>query len=231
GNRARDEAGGRLRYTGRFAKRVDLRGLADLWVQPSRNIPKFYGYVRADVDVNKWFRPGLWLQYRSSDLRPGQTAGCIDTSGELDPNDRNEDGSQSYRSGCLAETGQIRARLAFKPIRRLSLTAQYQHEVIDDVSLSGRPRQDISAYLIVRANPFRSFRINARFKYLFEDIADNTRFEQSLWSYVDVSYVFKKVFLLRLRYDNYNWLDQRDSTLGRIPRYEHRLRLELEARF
>ena len=66
---------------------------------------------------------------------------------------------------------------------------------------------------------------------VFEDIVDNTRFEQSLWSYVDVSYVFKKLFLLRLRYDNYNWLDQRDSTLDRIPRYEHRLRLELEARF
>ncbi len=233
GNRARDEAGGRVRYSGRVADRVDLRALGDFWVQPSRNIPKFYGYARADVDVNDWFRPGLWFLYRTSDLRPGSTAGCVDT-GELDENQPNPDGSVDYRTGCLAEVGQITGRLTFRPLRqrkRLSITAQYQHEVIDDVSLDGRPRQDAAAYLIVRANPVGAFRLSARLRYLYEDIADNGRFEQSVWTYLEASYVVRKLVQIRLRYDLYAWLDDRDNTQSRRPSPEHRLRLQLEARF
>jgi len=46
-----------------------------------------------------------------------------------------------------------------------------------------------------------------------------------------MSYVFAKLFLVRARYDAFGWLDQRDRTLSRIPRVEHRLRLELEVKF
>lgn len=233
GNRARDEAGGRVRYTGRIADRLDLRGLADFWVQPSRNIPKFFGYLRGDVDVTDWFRPGLWLLYRTSDLRSGSTAGCVD-SGDFEENGANPDGTIDLRSGCLAEVGQITGRMTFRPLKRrnkLSITTQYQHEVIDDVSLDGRPRQDASAFLIVRSNPVGRFRVAGRLRYLFEDIDDNERFEQSVWTYVDLSYVFARVFLVRLRYDLYAWLDDRDNTQARRPSPEHRLRLQLEAKF
>ena len=230
GNRARDEAGGRIRYGGRLFDRLDLRALADFWVQPTQNSPKMLAYVRGDIDVNKWFRPGLWLQYRNVDLRPNSAAGCYSTN-VTDENDPNPDGTVNYRSGCLAEVGQITARLGFRPIQRLSITAQYKHEIIDDVTIDGRSRQDAAATLIIRANPFKTFRITGRLRYLFEDVADNTRYEQSAWAYIDLSYVFAKVFLVRTRYDAFIWLDQRDTTLSRIPSPEHRLRLELEVRF
>jgi hypothetical protein len=231
GNRARDEAGGRIRYGGRLFDRLDLRALADVWIQPTERSPKLLAYVRGDIDVNKWFRPGLWLQYRNVDLRPDSKAGCYSTA-DADENDPNPDGTISYRFGCLAEVGQVTARLSFRPLKnKLSITAQYQHEVIDDVIITDRLRQDSAAFLIIRANPISSFRIVARIRYLFEDIADNARYEQSAWAYFDMSYVFAKRFLVRTRYDAFVWLDQRTSTLSRIPSPEHRLRLELELRF
>ena len=233
GNRARDEAGGRIRYGGRIGDRLDLRGQLDVWVQPTEASPKMLGFVRGDIDVNDWFRPGLWLQYRSVDLRPGSAVGCInDARSGFQDNPRAETGDVTFRSGCLAEVGQITARLGFRPLdNKLAITAQYQHEVIDDAGLDGRPRQDAAAILILRSNPVSSFRIAARLRYLFEDIADSERFEHSLWAYLDLSYVISRVFLIRVRYDIFDWLDRRQSTLDRIPDPEHRLRLELEARF
>ncbi|NJK30965.1 MAG: helix-hairpin-helix domain-containing protein [Deltaproteobacteria bacterium] len=254
GNRARDEAGGRLRYVGRFADIADVRALVDVWAQPTEGVPKILTYLRTDYDVNAWFRPGVWLSYRNNDLGPGPVRACIDdgtTGDDASGNTVNADGSVSYRSGCLGEVGQLTGRLGFRPLKgKLSITAQYQHEFIDDPRFgTGEPpdpeepgddgspfadnrlRQDISAFLIVRANPIKSFRISTRLRYLNEDIADNETYQQSIWGYFDLSYVFAKVFLVRARYDAFGWLDQRDSTRERIPRVEHRLRLELEARF
>ena len=309
GNRARDELGGRVRYTGRVANRLDLRALADVWLQPTQLSPKILTYVRGDVDVNEWFRPGLWLQYRNVDLRPGRRfkVGCVDLGGNLDENPADVDGSQNFRSGCLAEVGQITARMGFRPFKgKLSIIAQYQHELIDDPSLQKkelnalceedpsnpacraqsciddpedpacavkdcdndpgteapscknacaedptnplcqdvceldpdnpacddpRLRQDAAATLIVRGQPLPGFRITGRARYLFEDIANNGYYEQSLWTYVALSYVIKRLFLIRLRYDTVLWLDERQSTGNRVPNPEHRLRLELEARF
>jgi Helix-hairpin-helix motif len=232
GNRARDEAGGRIRYGGRVAKRLDLRGVADVWVQPSEGSPKIQTYARADVDVNDWFRPGLWLQYRNVDMRPNSKVGCVDDGTAAEQSDRNEDGSINFRSGCLAEVGQITGRFGFQPLQgKLSIIAQYQHEFIDDVSIDTRLRQDALATLIVRAAPISSLRLSARLRYLFEDIQDNTYLEQSVWAYFDASYIIKRMFLIRLRYDVFQWVDERDSTASRVPNPEHRLRLELEARF
>jgi len=231
GNRARDEAGGRIRYGGRIADRLDLRAQADVWLQPSLQVPKLLAYVRGDVDVNDWFRPGLWLQYRNTDLRAGETFGCIDSGDRRDVAQIEDDGSITYRSGCIAEVGQVTGRLGFRPLDgKLSIIGQYQHELINEVNIDYM-RQDASATLIVRANPFRSFRIASRVRYLFEDITDNTRQEQWVWAYFDLSYVFAKVFQVRTRYDLFYWLDERDSTLARTPNPEHRLRLVLEARF
>lgn len=312
GNRARDEAGGRIRYGGRIKDRLDLRGIADIWVQPTQLSPKILTYLRGDIDVNDWLRPGLWLQYRNVDMRPGprNKLGCVDDgSSQLDQNPANEDGSIDYRSGCLAEVGQITGRLGFRLFKgKLSITAQYQHEIIDDPSLhrkeqgdlcdedpsspycrtnaciddfamdmtmgipgscddacggEGQPachnvcadnpdhplcaascaddptslscharlRQDSAATLIVRAQPLPGFRITARVRYLFEDIANNNYYEQSLWAYFDLSYVIKRVFLIRARYDVLAWLDDRANTPGRVPNPEHRLRLTFEAKF
>ncbi|PRQ09995.1 hypothetical protein [Enhygromyxa salina] len=303
GNRARDEAGGRVRYGGRFGDRLDLRAKVDVWVQPRQLVPKIETNLRGDIDVNDWLRPGLWLEYRNVDMRSGSRfkAGCITDGSQLDQDPAAEDGTPTYRSGCLAEVGKLTPRVRFRLLKgKLSITAQYQHEFIDDPSLlrkeqgdlcevdpsspycqaqacidgdqdacnlgcggegqpachnvceddpanplcvascaddptsltcQGRLRHDSSATLIVRAQPLPGFRVTGRLRYLFEDIANNSYYEQSLWTYFDLSYVIKRVFLIRARYDVYLWLDDRSSTMNRVPNPEHRLRLELEARF
>lgn len=242
GNRARDEAGGRVRYTGRVADKLDLRGMADFWAQPSERALKLLTFIHADFDVNSWFRPGLWLQYRNIDLGKSGNLDTAATNPVVDLEDSEgqdqaeaciNDSTGGYRYDCPIETGQITGRLAFRPLKgKLSISAQYQHEFIDDAYLSDSGlRQDISAFVTLRANPFRSFRIATRVRYLSMDIKSNTTYEESIWGYLDLSYVFAKMFLVRTRYDAFGWLDQRDSTLARIPRVEHRLRLELEVRF
>lgn len=114
GQRARDEAGGRVRYTARLVDRIDLRSSLDVWVQPFTEgvveltnstvntigdvtfvdetvtrregiPPKLLTYVRADVDATDWLRPGLWLQYSDRDLRDFQREGaCYGGAGDLD---------------------------------------------------------------------------------------------------------------------------------------------------
>lgn len=232
GNRARDEAGGRIRYGGRVAKRLDLRGLLDVWTRTTDPYPKMQAFLRGDWQVKPWFRPGLWLDYRNVDLRPDRRVGCVEEGDVLSQFPRDEDGDNTYRSGCLAEVGKVTARFGFKPLKgKLSIIAQYQHEIIDDTSIDTRLRQDSLATLIIRTQPVKGLHLSGRLRYLFEDILDNTRYEQSVWTYFDVSYVIKRVFLIRARYDTFVWLDDRDTTQNRIPNPEHRLRLELEARF
>ena len=228
GNRARDEAGGRIRYGGRLADRLDLRALADVWVQPRNNAPKMQAFVRGDVDVKEWFRPGLWLEYRNVDLRPNHDGCIIDTSEDENPLYQD---TTSRSSGCISERGKLTGRLGFRPLAdKLSITAQYQHEFNSDPTIDGL-RQDVSAAVILRAKPIQSFRITSRFRYFFEHIADNTRYQQYAWAYLDMSYTFRRVFVVQARYDLLMWLDDRDNTSYRVPNPEHRLRLVLEARF
>jgi hypothetical protein len=239
GNRARDETGVRLLYRGRIADRVDLRSVADVWMQPTEGALKLLTYVRANVDVKPWFRPGLWLQYRNIDLNKRGVDATAVNSQLLDvdagEDDRPEacitDSTGTTRYDCPIQSGQITARLAFRPLDKLSITAQYQHELIQDVRFPDRLRQDASTFLIIRANPVKTLRLAARVRYLNMDIADEQTYEESIWGYFDVSYVFARLVKLQLRYDAFGWLDERDYTLRRNPRVEHRLRFELEVRF
>jgi hypothetical protein len=224
GNRSRDEAGIRLRYNGLVADRLSLRSSADFWLQPTEQQPKTLAFVRGDVKATEWFYPGLWLQYRNKDLRSFDSVGqCFEVSVEFDEN--------GEPIPCGGQQFQITPRLGFKPHKRVSFTTQYQHEWLDDPAYDDRRRQDASAWLIFSTNPWKTLRFRARARYRFEDISDNARLEQSLWSYLEGSYKFANSLTLRLRYDLLVWLDERSSTADRIPSPEHWLRLQLEARF
>lgn len=223
GLRARDEAGGRLRYNGTIAKRFALRGFFDLWAEPSVGTPKLTSFLRGDVQATKWLRPGLWVGYQNKDLTNNTRLGCFEVSVEFD--------EAGEPIPCGGEKVQVTPRLRFDPHRRVSISTQYQHEWLDDTPYDDRLRQDASAYLIVSTQPIDGLRLRARGRYRFEDISDNTRLEQSMWSYVDVSYDIVRHFLVRLRYDLVVWLDDRTSTATRIPSPEHWLRLELMGKF
>jgi hypothetical protein len=236
GLRARDEAGGRVRYGGIVRDRLNLRALADIWVQPSILSPKIQAYVRGDVDVNKWFRPGLWLEYRDVDMRPNSLVGCISEDLDIEGDftvelDEGNDNAQNLRYGCRAQVGKITGRLNFRPWKgKLSLLAQYRHDFVDDTSVDYL-RHDGNFMFTVRANPVAGLNLSARLRFRAEDIHAKDRLEESVWTYFSVSYLIKKAFLIHVRYDLYDWLDTRDSTANRVPNPEHRLRLELEARF
>src|SRR5690606_3872056 len=69
GQRARDEAGARLRYTGRPSKKYNLRASVNAWVSPSTRAPGMHAYARGDYAVTRWWVPAAWVEYRDKDMR------------------------------------------------------------------------------------------------------------------------------------------------------------------
>jgi len=83
GLRASDEAGGRIRYSAYLADRASLRTYFDLWSDTAGDQVQIVTYARADVDVNRWFRPGLWFEVRDRNLRSADRVLGVD--GDTDP--------------------------------------------------------------------------------------------------------------------------------------------------
>jgi len=291
GQRARDEAGGRIRYTARLLDRIDLRSSLDVWTQPfAKGIveleqnsisnlggfgtvieeetlrreglpPKLVTYVRADADATDWLRPGLWLQYSDRDLRDFRRdgacyggAGDLDfgegTSGSVDVADAGGDPSSSGNdlldaalnsneaiALCSGEQFRIYGRARFLPIKRLSITGQYQHTWETDPRRGGgfgnpevdvdpagnsyipdqdKMRQDMSTWLIVNAQPLDGWRLRGRFRFLFQDVSKRSSLEESVWLYIDTSYTWRWL-VSRIRYDVRGRIDRRDSTAERRP--------------
>jgi hypothetical protein len=123
-------------------------------------------------------------------------------------------------------------RVKYAPNRSYDVQVQYQHSFLDDgIRYMDKYRQDLSASLIFTAKPIDRVRLRARARYLWQDLSDDTYLERSLWTYVDVAYRLRLRDRVRLRYDYYQFLDDRASTLDREPNPEHWLWLEYEARF
>ena len=126
GNQTRDEAGGRIRYTGELAERVDLRAFADVWVRPSTLTTRMRMFVRSDVEVTPWWKPGLWAEYQSRDLtRPSFQQCTAAGAGEIDIV---LDMDDSTAIVCGGQRVQLTARSRFQPHKRLYFTLQYRHE-------------------------------------------------------------------------------------------------------
>ena len=70
-----------------------------------------------------------------------------------------------------------------------------------------------------------------RSRYFNEDISDNTYGEHNISTYIQGTYIYSRNFRVSLRYDLFVFLDQRTSTLTRIPSPEHRVYLDLRAGF
>ena len=184
-------------------------------------------YARADFPVLDSFTPGLWLQYQNKDLRTGGSRQdvCFSVSTENDEN--------GEPVPCTGEQIQVTGRLRLQLGRRYSLLAQYRHEWLDDGSsdFDTSLRQDVSAFVSFRANPIDPLRVVVRARFLFEDLQNRDRMEQSLWYYLDVSYRFPSRLSLGVRYDVYHYLDTRASSEARSPNPAHWGRIELQQRF
>jgi hypothetical protein len=225
GVRARDEAGARLRYTARLQKRFTLRAMTDVWQSPSDGTEDFLVYARGDVDFTDQYTAGLWLLHQNKDISDNGLGmdRCYESTVDED-----ETGEPIP---CTGEKYQAIGRLRYRPTRRYSLTAQYLHEFLTDGHYDNKYRQDASGTLIGTARPTDDLRLRGRVRYLIEDISDDMYLEESVWAYLDASYRVRARDRVRLRYDVYVYLDDRESTAARSPSPEHWLWLEYESRF
>lgn len=259
GVRASDEVGGRVRYSAFLGDRASVRSLFDLWSGVGGEQIQLNTYLRADVDVNDWFRPGLWFQVRDRNIRSlnsvigvsgdadpfvdGQQvveSACDigDTASEFDANDvvvGSDDFDPNTTPGalgvCTGERYSLTPRLRFAPHRKVWLLLQYRHDFVEDSNHPESIRHDANAMFTISARPIDPLRLRMRWRYYNDDISTNTRLEDSLWGYLDVSYRVARWLVPRVRYDIVFRLDQRESTLARKPNPEHWLLFEVESRF
>ena len=222
GERARDEAGARVRYFGRRG-RLTLRTSLDFWVSPSSHTPKVNFYNRADFDVSDQLRLGVWTQYEDKDLGQSTRGECFDDSIATDDN-----GKPIPCTG-LKFTNAVRA--SYRVSHALTLQAHLQHWLYSDPTHPDGYRNDVAAWFIAIYEPSHNLRIRARTRYLHQDITSNTALEQSLWSALDATVPLRRRDVLRMRLDVYWWLDERASTLLRDPNPEISLSLQYEANF
>jgi hypothetical protein len=135
-----------------------------------------------------------------------------------------------YRNGA-GQRFLLATQLAYEPVRRLTLSGQFQHRWLGERLGDQRLQQDIAAILNVTTRPIDRLRARIRVRYDFEDIWDNHRLPQALWAYVDAALALRERDTLRLRYDFRIFLDRRESTLARVPNPEHWLWLEYVFRY
>jgi hypothetical protein len=221
GVRARDEMGARLRYTARLDKRLSVRSTADMWRTPSDDTTDLLLSARSDLDLTDQYRVGVWGMYKNKDVSLNGGGQCFDVTIEV----------EGETVPCAGEKYLALARLRWAPTSRYAVTGQYQHEWGSDMRYPDEMRQDLSASLIGTARPIDRLRLRARVRYLSEDISDNTYLEQSVWGYLTTSLRLRDRDWLRVRYDVYVYLDERESTQERVPSPEHWLWLEYQSRF
>jgi hypothetical protein len=225
GLRARDEAGGRVRYI-RTEKEFTVRALADVWINPTNpGAPKLDTYVRANVKTTPVLWLGLWERYQDKDLSRGGHDQCFEVS-----NDTDETG-EPIPCGGRQLTTFLRAQ--YVPSRALTVQLQLGHYLLDDntrMELENKFRQDISAWLIAYYRPSTAVRLRGRVRYLDEAIHDNTYLQRSIAARGEAAIRMRERDLLRVRADTLFWLDDRMSTSRRVPNPELTLWLFYEAR-
>ena len=222
GQRARDEAGGRLRYTGRHGP-LSLRAGVDAWRALAAGVPRGELFVRADVDATDRVAWGVWLAHRDKDLAHGGRGACYEV-----PTLDDEAGEPVPCAGARTTTI---GRLRVAPVGAVSITAQLQHDLVDDPRYRDAFRHDVAGWLTAQVRPTPRLRLRGRVRYLIEDVRDDAYLEQSLWSYLDAALRVRARDQLRLRTDLYVWLDDRPSTRERAPSPELWLWLAYEARY
>ena len=223
GLRARDETGLRLRYRGKTGD-WSLVTLFDFWAPPSSGMLRLRLWQRADVELASWFRPGVWLEYQDRDLSESGRGNCFEVP---------VDTVEGEPVPCTGEKVQAGLALRFFPLKKMSLSLKYQHRFLDDGDsrYTEKMRQDLSLWAIFGWWISQDFKLGARVRYLNEALDAADYLEDSLWFYAEALWRLPKTFAVKLRYEFYQWLDERDSTVRRQPNPAHWLRLELEAFF
>lgn len=145
GQSARDEAGFRIRYSGRPTPKTTIRTWVNFWASPTFGVPQIHAYARVEHQVARWFVPAVWWEGRDKDLRSNGSRYCFggtDTVSEL----VDSDGSDGAGSGfnvdygydelaylnCHGENIKYNLQAAFVPHRRVKLIPRFQHRFVGD---------------------------------------------------------------------------------------------------
>lgn len=240
GQRARNELGGRIKYTDRTSvPDMTLRAWVDFWVLPHDNqengvsigngagnaagTANLWALLRADFRGWRFFQPSLWLDYRNKDLRRSGVGDCYDEAPPL---------VAGEPLLCTGELYRATARVHIAPwADKLSFTLQYQQYLMSSVFYDDRLMPGSRATVTVQSRPHERVLIRLRSRMYLQDQLTPTHDERSVWSYGEVTFFALRALQITARYDNYLWFDQRASTARRYPNPEHRFRLELEGRF
>jgi hypothetical protein len=124
----------------------------------------------------------------------------------------------------------IATRVFFEPVHSVKVSGQLQYRWGGRLGVAPL-QQDLSAILNLIARPVDALRVQLRLRYDFEDVWNNRRLPQTLWSYLDVGLTLRERDLLRCRYDVRLFLDERESTHARVPNPEHWLWVEYVFRY
>jgi hypothetical protein len=125
----------------------------------------------------------------------------------------------------------LATQVVYEPIRRLTVSGQFLHRWVGSEPGPSIVQRDISAVVTVAAQPIDILRVRLRTRYDFEDVRNNHRGPQVLWTYLDTAFTVRQRDLVRLRYDLRVFLDRRESTRARAPNPEHWLWIEYMVRF
>ncbi|MGC4116252.1 MAG: hypothetical protein QM765_17075 [Myxococcales bacterium] len=233
GQRARNEAGAKVKYTGKPTEDWKVRADVDfsIWPEDGRaagtaGLTNLDLYLRTDFVGWRRAKVSLGARYRNKDLGNSARGECYEYPTEYD--------EDSQPLPCRGETWRFAVAASYAPLgKKLSLAAEYQHHLLDDPDYPDTFRQDLRAWVQVTSQPVDQLILRWRLKYQDESIDNPLKLETVLWTYLDVGVLpmSNSSLELHVRYDLYSFLDQRESTTKRHSPIQHRFRLELEARF
>lgn len=146
GQRARDEAGFRVRYIGRPTTRTFVNSFVNFWVAPSTRVPSIFVRLRVDQQVTRWWTPGVWFEGRDKNLGSngsvfcyGGDPGLADGIDASDTTDLDDSGSyvdygnlENVPDRCRGESLKYNIQSAFFPHRRVKLVPRFQHRFVGD---------------------------------------------------------------------------------------------------
>lgn len=125
----------------------------------------------------------------------------------------------------------LAVQLRFTAVRSVALAWQVQQRWLDASLATIRRQRDLGVVFHLATRPLELLRLRFRVRYDFEDLFDNHRMPQTLWSYVDAAVTVREQDTLNVRYDLRAHLDARESTVRRVPNPEHWLWLEYVFRY
>lgn len=180
GQRARDEAGLRVRASSTWPRGA-ARASLDGWITPSTGTPRLSGDVRIEQQAHPRLRWGAGLAYDDKDLAHGGRDECYEGSGAASSgaasasaasaDDVDDEPVTAGGPGCRGKKLASRGRLTVLLAPALELTAQAQHELLDDgrgsnAADSGEaaPQQRLTLWLVGRWRSFSGTRLRLQLR-------------------------------------------------------------------